>query len=466
MLVKSCRLLLRVNLKKNADTERASGCLLVQNVLKSIADSKTPIYVHHIGAFMALQVTPDSHGMKGRFSDAEAKLTGVKWHKMFDLTGGIKKVVAIIHPNPFLVNEVMIMWNASPKDQSTMSEIIKHIRSELGVPVTPPSEKTKKQKKHEQWSGKSQSNGTSGAQRNHGKSQYRGNGKGSNSNNWRTSNASSNSRGNNMTQVAAQVNHMKAVSEARVAGAAEARAQMEARAMSEQNDHDHDERFERLENLIEGMVTVSHMDEMARAAGQPAVTSRSFSDVARVMQAQTRRRHIPRVTRALTEKERLKRAASMAKVTSSCDLDRGPLVDSATDTSVIGADSFACVTNIQSCEPFEMETISGTVVSKQRDDLKTPLLTILGAPIVVSSKTSIVANTACHDQGYTIVSDSNSMTLQKDGVSYEAVPDGNMYRLHVVDIGKIDDEVNHAVSLHRKTVLARASRRQTPVFPK
>ena len=59
--------------EKYGDTERLSGCLLLQNVLKSVADSKTPIYVHHITAFAALQVTPDSHAMKGRFSDAEAK---------------------------------------------------------------------------------------------------------------------------------------------------------------------------------------------------------------------------------------------------------------------------------------------------------------------------------------------------------------------------------------------------------
>ena len=47
------------------------------------------------------------------------------------------------------------------------------------------------------------------------------------------------------------------------------------------------------------------------------------------------------------------------------------------------------------------------------------------------------------------------MTLQKDGIAYEAVPDGNMHRLPVVDSAKIDAEVNHAITLHRKTVMAR-----------
>jgi hypothetical protein len=269
--------------EKYGGSERASACQILQNVLQSIADSKTVIYVHHIGAFQALQVTSEPHAMKGRFSDAEAKLTEVRWHKMFDLTDGIKKLVSIVQPNPFLVNEVMIMWNASPKDQATMSEIVKHVRSELDVPATPPVEKTKKQKKQEQWSGKSQSNGSSHVQRNHNRPQYRGNGKGSKSNDWRSKGDSTNSGNNSSAQAAAQVNHLKAVAEARAAGTAEARAQMEAQAMFEQDGRDQDERFERLENIIEGMVAVSHMNEMARSTGADVGKSQGHLDGVHVM---------------------------------------------------------------------------------------------------------------------------------------------------------------------------------------
>ena len=48
--------------------------------------------------------------------------------------------------------------------------------------------------------------------------------------------------------------------------------------------------------------------------------------------------------------------------------------------------------------------------------------------------------------------------MHKDGVAYEAVPDGVMYRLPVVDEGKMDAEVNLAVALHKKTVMSRVLR--------
>ena len=50
------------------------------------------------------------------------------------------------------------------------------------------------------------------------------------------------------------------------------------------------------------------------------------------------------------------------------------------------------------------------------------------------------------------------MTLQKDGVAHKAVPDGNT-RLPVLDTSKIDDEVNLAVALHRKTITSRILRK-------
>jgi hypothetical protein len=82
----------------------------------------------------------------------------------------------------------------------------------------------------------------------------------------------------------------------------------------------------------------------------------------------------------------------------------------------------------------------------------TPLVTLVAAPVV---KSSIVATNPIHDAGYTIVSDSNGLTLHKDGLVTEAVPDGSMYRLPVVERSREDDEVNYAVCLHRKAVMAR-----------
>ena len=152
---------------------------------------------------------------------------------------------------------------------------------------------------------------------------------------------------------------------------------------------------------------------------------------------------------------RLTRAANLAKVMSDCKLSKGPIIDTATDTDVIGSDSVACATNTQSCKPFEYETISGGGVSNERADLATPLVTMLAAPVVKTSRSSIMSASTIHDAGFTIVSNSDGLSLQKDGVATEAIPDGNMYRMPVVDRARVDDEVNHAVRLHKKTVMAR-----------
>ena len=53
------------------------------------------------------------------------------------------------------------------------------------------------------------------------------------------------------------------------------------------------------------------------------------------------------------------------------------------------------------------------------------------------------------------MSDVTGMSLQKDGVAYEAMPGGVMYRLSVVDKGETDAKINLAVALHRKTIMSR-----------
>ena len=76
------------------------------------------------------------------------------------------------------------------------------------------------------------------------------------------------------------------------------------------------------------------------------------------------------------------------------------------------------------------------------------------APIVSTAKTSIVSIDTLHQKGYTVVSNSSGMPLQKDGIACEAVPDGVVYRIPVVDTGKVDDKTHLAVALHKKKVLA------------
>ena len=95
-------------------------------------------------------------------------------------------------------------------------------------------------------------------------------------------------------------------------------------------------------------------------------------------------------TRAPTEMERLRRAAKVASISSVCKLSKAPLIDSATDTDIIGTDSVAHATNVQLCKPVEYQTISGGGVFNKRGDLQTPLLNWESAPVVSTARTSIV----------------------------------------------------------------------------
>ena len=53
---------------------------------------------------------------------------------MFELKDAIKKIVAVVAPNVFLVDEVLAMWNLSAKDQKALTAIIKYVKHEVDVP--------------------------------------------------------------------------------------------------------------------------------------------------------------------------------------------------------------------------------------------------------------------------------------------------------------------------------------------
>jgi hypothetical protein len=94
-----------------------------------------------------------------------------------------------------------------------------------------------------------------------------------------------------------------------------------------------------------------------------------------------------------------------------CKLSKAPLIDSATDTDIIGTDSVAHATNVESCKPVEYQTISGGGVFNKRGDLQTPLLNLESAPVVSIAHSSIVSSDTVHRNGYTIVSDVTGMSL-------------------------------------------------------
>jgi virulence-associated protein VapD len=94
-------------IKKYADGEVNSALTMMQNVMKSIADTKMSIYITHATTFSNVSTTIDSHAVLGRFKNFTATLSEVRFHKLFDLKDAIKKIVAVIAPNVFLVNEVI-----------------------------------------------------------------------------------------------------------------------------------------------------------------------------------------------------------------------------------------------------------------------------------------------------------------------------------------------------------------------
>ena len=121
-------------IKKYADGETTSALTMVQNVLKSIADTKMSIYITHATAFSNVSTTIDSHAVLGRFKNFTATLSEVRFHKLFELKDAIKKIVAVIAPNVFLVNEVIAMWSVSTKGQAALTALMTYVMDGVDVP--------------------------------------------------------------------------------------------------------------------------------------------------------------------------------------------------------------------------------------------------------------------------------------------------------------------------------------------
>jgi hypothetical protein len=98
-----------------------------------IADYKMDEYIHHVAAFNAYEGSTDANSVKARFQHFSGLLTEVRYHKMFEVQKAVEKMVAV--PMPFLVNEVFAMWSSSPKDQASLSIILKHVKDDVDVPV-------------------------------------------------------------------------------------------------------------------------------------------------------------------------------------------------------------------------------------------------------------------------------------------------------------------------------------------
>ena len=68
---------------------------------------------------------------------------------MFELKKAMSKLTAVIAPRSFLANEVYNVWAASPKDQASLTKILKCVTEELDVPMLTPEQPQKKHDKEE-----------------------------------------------------------------------------------------------------------------------------------------------------------------------------------------------------------------------------------------------------------------------------------------------------------------------------
>ena len=140
-------------IQKFGGGEKESAVILIQNVMKYIADMKMSVYVTHATSFNVVSSTIDPHAVRGRFNNFTSLLNEVRFHKMFELKDAIKKIVAVVAPNVFLVNGVLAVWNLSAKDQNALTAVIKRVKDEVDVPDATDATPKKKDKSGYQGSG-------------------------------------------------------------------------------------------------------------------------------------------------------------------------------------------------------------------------------------------------------------------------------------------------------------------------
>lgn len=468
-------------LTKYGDVTCTSALLLAQKVLKSICEPGMSVYMPNASAFFEFQQTNEEYGVKNRFGQFQSKLMEVRFHKMFEVEEGFKKLVSVINPKQYLLNEVFSKWQVSAKDQSALSRILRHVHTQLDVPDHSPAPKRtdKNERKQTPKSGRSESNKSRGqdlpvgvchqyylngdcgrdpcpfphVSKDEHKSTRRGGAQrrsyGNSAPNEQRARALAPPPYNSKPRVPS-VNHVQLLT-SRLAESENAVGRLNETVLNLTG---------QLEDNTAAMTAIMYSQLNGDVFYDCSEWNDEYYDCSEVpsalpvVQATTRSTTLRR-QRAPTEMERLRATSRLAKIASHCNLKQGPVIDSATDLDIISSSDLACAEDVQSCTPVEFSTVSGNGVSKQRADLHTPLVSLIAAPVVKSAPNSIVSTSTIHDAGFTVVSSSKGMTLHKDGTATEAVPSGNMYRLPVTEGSKVDAEVNFAVAQHRTKIMAR-----------
>ena len=122
-------------IEKYGSNEVNSAVKLMKSVIANIADYKMDEYIHRVSAFNAYEGSTDANSVKARFSHFSGLLMEVRYHKTFEVQKAVEKMVAVISPMLFLVNEVFAMWSSSPKDQATLALVLKQVKEAVDIPV-------------------------------------------------------------------------------------------------------------------------------------------------------------------------------------------------------------------------------------------------------------------------------------------------------------------------------------------
>ena len=170
---------------------------------------------------------------------------------MFEMKDAVKKLVAVIAPNAFSVNEVIAMWGVSPKTQTALTALIAYVEDEVDVPDTPVDPAKKKDKS--KWrSGDRNSDAGKGSGNSYSSKPSQRKGKGADGGKWPARRSFNNSNSNQNT-TAAQVNHI------RETAVADAREQWDR----EQYDKDRDHQMAMMQEQIDNFHTARMISELA-----------------------------------------------------------------------------------------------------------------------------------------------------------------------------------------------------------
>jgi ribosomal protein S17E len=112
-----------------AETESASR--LIQNVFKAVINMPRKLFTAALGKLEALEESAKQSAVKTRFKTFEEKLYEVRFHATFEQSDAIEKLVGILKPHTFLMNQVMGEWASGAKDNVALSALLKSVKKRV-----------------------------------------------------------------------------------------------------------------------------------------------------------------------------------------------------------------------------------------------------------------------------------------------------------------------------------------------